>query len=65
MIAVDARDSTVKIKWPDIEFIKVFNYNVAIFSSDKTRALIIPIKHWEPIGKFMEDNNIIVKFYRL
>ena len=64
MIAVDARDSTVKIKWPDIEFIKVFNYNVAIFSSDKTRALIIPIKYWEPIGKFMEDNNIIVKFYR-
>ena len=56
--------TTVKIKWTDVAFIKVFNATIGIFSSDKTRALIIPIKHWDPIAKFMEDNNIIVNFYR-
>ena len=56
--------TTVKIKWTDIAFIKVFKVTVGIFASDKARALIIPVKYWDEIGKFMEDNNIIVKFYR-
>ena len=56
--------TTVNIRWSEIEFIKVFKATVAIFASDKSRALIIPVKHWDPIAKFMEDNNIIVKFYR-
>lgn len=59
-----ANGTTVKIKWSEIEFIKVFKVTVGIFSSDKTRALIIPVRYWEEIGKFMEENNIIVKFYR-
>ena len=64
LIGVETKDTTVKIKWSDIGFIKVFNYTVGVFSSDKARALIIPTKYWDPIAKFMEDNNIIVKFYR-
>ena len=56
--------TTVNIRWSEIEFIKAFKATVAIFASDKSRALIIPVKHWDPIAKFMEDNRIIVKFYR-
>ena len=65
MIGVEMDNgTTVNIRWTEIEFIKVFKYTVAIFAADKSRALIIPLKHWEPIAKFMEDNRIIVKFYR-
>ncbi len=56
--------TTVNIRWSEIEFIKVFKATVAILASDKSRALIIPVKHWDPIAKFMEDNRIMVKFYR-
>lgn len=56
--------TTVNIKWSEIEFIRMFSATVTIFASDKSRALIIPLKHWDPIAKFMEDNRIIVKFYR-
>ena len=56
--------TVVKIKWSDIGFIKLFNYNVGIFASDKARALIIPLKYWNQIAKFMEDSRIIVTFYR-
>lgn len=65
MIGVEMDNgTTVNIRWTEIEFIKVFKATVGIFAADKSRALIIPVKHWEPIGKFMEDNNIAVKFYR-
>ncbi len=65
LIAVEmGNGTTVKIKWPDVEFIKVFKTTVVVFASDKTRALIIPLKYWDGVAKFMEDNNIIVKFYR-
>ena len=65
MIGVEMDNgTTVNIRWTEIEFIKVFKFTVAIFAADKSRALIIPLKHWEPIAKFMEDNRIIVKFYR-
>ena len=56
--------TTVKIKWPDVDFIKVFKATVVVFASDKTRALIIALKYWDGVAKFMEDNRIIVKFYR-
>ena len=56
--------TTVNIKWDEIEFIKVFKATVGIFSSDKSRALIIPLKYWDEIAKFMQDNKIIVKFFR-
>lgn len=56
--------TTVKIKWTEVEFIRVFKQCAAIFSSDKSRALIVPLKHWDPIAKFMEDNRILVKFIR-
>ena len=56
--------TTVNIRWSEVEFIRAFNATVCIFSSDKTRALVIPLKHWDPIAKLMEDNRIIVKFYR-
>ncbi|MCR5287047.1 MAG: hypothetical protein K6D93_03765 [Saccharofermentans sp.] len=65
MIGVEMDNgTTVNIRWSEIEFIKVFKATVAIFASDKSRALIIPVKHWDPIAKFMEDNRIMVKFYR-
>ena len=65
MIGVEMDNgTTVNIRWSEIEFIKVFKFTVAIFAADKSRALIIPLKHWEPIAKFMEDSRIIVKFYR-
>ena len=64
-ICVEMDNGTiVKIKWSDIGFIKLFNYNVGIFASDKARALIIPLKYWNQIAKFMEDSRIIVTFYR-
>ena len=44
LIAVEmGNGTTVKIKWPDVEFIKVFKATVVVFASDKTRALIIPL----------------------
>lgn len=65
LIAVEmGNGTTVKIKWPDVEFIKVFKTTVVVFASDKTRALIIPLKYWDGVAKFMEDNRIMVKFYR-
>ena len=65
MIGVEMDNgTTVNIRWTEIEFIRVFNASVGIFAADKTRALIIPLKYWDPIAKFMQDNNIIVKFYR-
>ena len=64
-IGVEMSNGTkVNIKWNEIEFIRAFNATVGVFSTDKSRALIIPTKYWGQIGKFMEDNNIIVKFYR-
>lgn len=63
-IAVEKDDeSKVKIKWSDIGFIKVFNATVGVFSSDKTRALIIPLKYWNQIAEFMNEKAILVKFY--
>lgn len=65
LIAVEmGNGTTVKIKWPDVEFIKVFKTTVVVFASDKTRALIIPLKYWDGVAKIMEDNKIMVKFYR-
>ena len=65
MIGVEMDNgTTVNIRWSEIEFIRVFKATVGVFASDKSRALIIPVKYWDPIAKFMEDNRIIVKFYR-
>lgn len=64
-IAVELENgSIVKLKWTEIEFIRAFDHVVGVFSSDKTRALIIPLKYWDPIAQFMSENYIIVKFFR-
>lgn len=60
-IGVEMENGTsVKIKWSEIAFIKVFGATFGVFASDKTRALVIPMRYWETINGFMKENNVSV-----